>query len=54
MAWFTCINYYCFSYVVIYAPRVREFVLSLRGFAVVVAFFFEKNSNFKETVHLEA
>ena len=54
MAWFTCVNYYCFSYVMIYAPRVKDFVLSLERFLVVVGiFFFLENSNFKETVHLE-
>ena len=53
MAWFTCVNYYCFSYVMIYAPRVKDFVLSLERFLVVVGVFFKENSNFKETVHLE-
>ena len=54
MAWFTCVNYYCFSYVMIYAPRVKDFVISLERFLVVVGiFFFVENSNFKETVHLE-
>ena len=33
MAWFTC-----FSYVVIYAPRVKDFVLSLGGFVAAVSF----------------
>ena len=44
MAWFTCVNYCCFSYVVIYAPRVKDFVLSLGSFVVivVVVFFLEK------------
>ena len=42
MAWFTCVNYYCFSYVMIYAPRVKDFVLSLEHFLVVVGFFFRK------------
>ena len=40
MAWFTCVNYYCFSYVMIYAPRVKNFVLSLERFLVVVGIFF--------------
>ena len=53
MAWFTCVNYYCFSYVMIYAPRVKDFVRSLERFLVVGIFFFLENSNFKETVHLE-
>ena len=53
MAWFTCVNYYCFSYVMIYAPRVKDFVLFLERFLVVVDIFFLENSNFKETVHLE-
>ena len=54
MAWFTCINYYRFSYVVINAPCVKDFVLSLGSFVVVAGFFFfVKNYNFKETVHLE-
>ena len=38
MAWFTCVNYYCFSYVVIYAPHVKDFVLSLGGFVATVSF----------------
>ena len=38
MAWFTCVNYYCFSYVVIYAPHVKDFVLSLGGFVAAVSF----------------
>ena len=42
MAWFTCVNYYCFSYVMIYTPRVKDFVLSLERFLVVVGFFFWK------------
>ena len=42
MAWFTCVNYYCFSYVMIYAPRVKDFVLSLERFLVLVGFFFRK------------
>ena len=38
----------------IYTPRVKDFVLSLERFLVVVGiFFFLENSNFKETVHLE-
>ena len=38
----------------IYAPRVKDFVLSLERFLVVVGIFFLlENSNFKETVHLE-
>ena len=53
MAWFTCVNYYCFSYVMINAPRVKDFVLFLERFLVVGFFFFRKNFNFKETVHLE-
>ena len=36
MAWFTCVSYYYFLYVVIYAPRLKDFVLSLGGFVVVV------------------
>ena len=40
MAWFTYVNYYCFSYVMIYASRVKDFVLSLEHFLVVVGFFF--------------
>ena len=36
MAWFTCDSYYHFLYVVIYAPRLKDFVLSLGGFVVVV------------------
>ena len=40
MAWFTCINYYRFSYVVINAPCVKDFVLSLGSFVVVAGFFF--------------
>ena len=39
MAWFTCVNYYCFSYVMINAPRVKDFVLFLERF-LVVGFFF--------------
>ena len=37
----------------IYAPRVKDFVLSLERFLVVVGVFLKENSNFKETVHLE-
>ena len=37
----------------IYAPDVKDFVLSLERFLVVVGIFFLENSNFKETVHLE-
>ena len=48
MAWFTCVNYYHFSYAVIYAPRLKDFVLSLGGFVVILSFFF-----FLETVHIE-
>ena len=40
MAWFTCVNYYHFSYAVIYAPRLKDFVLSLGGFVVILSFFF--------------
>ena len=40
MAWFTCVNYYCFSYVMIYAPRVKDVFLSLERFLVVVGIFF--------------
>ena len=42
MAWFTCVNYYCFSYVMIYTPRVKDFVLSLERFLVVVGICFWK------------
>ena len=56
MAWFTCLSYYYFLYVVIYAPRLKDFVLSLGGFVVVVVlflFFLRKKSHFEETVHIE-
>ena len=39
MAWFTCDSYYHFLYVVIYAPCLKDFVLSLGGFVVVVVLF---------------
>ena len=42
MAWFTCVNYYCFSYVMINAPRVKDFVLFLERFLVVGFFFLGK------------
>ena len=44
MAWFTCDSYYHFLYVVIYAPHLKDFVLSLGGFVVVLFcfYFFEK------------
>ena len=56
MAWFTCDSYYHFLYVVIYAPRLKDFVLSLGGFVVVVVvvfIFLRKKSHFEETVHIE-
>ena len=56
MAWFTCLSYYYFLYVVIYAPRLKDFVLSLGGFVVVVVvvfIFLRKKSHFEETVHIE-
>ena len=56
MAWFTCLSYYYFLYVVIYAPRLKDFVLSLGGFVVVVVvvfIFLRKNFHFEETVHIE-
>ena len=56
MAWFTCVSYYYFLYVVIYAPRLKDFVLSLGGFVVVVVvvfIFLRKKSHFEETVHIE-
>ena len=57
MAWFTCVSYYYFLYVVIYAPRLKDFVLSLGGFLVVVVvvvdIFLRKKSHFEETVHIE-
>ena len=44
----TCVSFYYFLYVVIYAPRLKDFVLSLGGFVVVVVvvllFFEEKIS----------
>ena len=52
MAWFTCVNYYCFSYVVISAPHVKDFVLSLGGFVATVSFL-RKKSYFKVTAHIE-
>ena len=51
MAWFTCVNYYCFSYVVIYAPHVKDCPLSRRF--CCCCFFFKKKSYFKETAHIE-
>ena len=36
MAWFTCVSFYHFLYVVMYAPRLKDFVLSLGVFVVVV------------------
>ena len=42
MAWFTCVNYYCLSYVMIYVPRVKDFVLSFERFLIVVGIFFLK------------
>ena len=40
MAWFTCVTYYCFSYVMIYAPGVKDFVFSLERFLLLVVIFF--------------
>ena len=42
----------------IYAPRLKDFVLSLGGFVavvvvVVVFIFLRKKSHFEETVHIE-
>ena len=54
MAWFTCDSYYHFLYVVIYAPRLKDFVLSLGGFVLFCFYFFEeKIFYFEETVHIE-
>ena len=45
MAWFACVSFYYFLYVVIYAPRLKDFVLSLVGFVVVLFcfYFFEED-----------
>ena len=40
MAWFTCVSFYDILYVVIYAPCLKDFVLSLGGFVVVLFLFF--------------
>ena len=40
MAWFTSVSYYHFLYVVIYAPPLKDFVLSLGGFVVVLFLIF--------------
>ena len=38
-----------------YAPRLKDFVLSLGGFVIVLFcfYFFEENFHFEETVHFE-
>ena len=47
MAWFASVSYYHFLYVVIYAPPLKDFVLSLGGFVVVLfLIFFEEKISF--------